>query len=107
MADYIKITDDKIEKSYIRKRTIDIIAYKDELVEIRDRLKEVPKPKTVPDQETLKFWNEFNAPFWESEELKKRAIYILGIFKDVYQAGQLPEKWITPLLDFQNWLKTL
>jgi len=106
MEIYKQISENKVEKTYDLMRTINLETYKDELIEIRDRLKEIPQLKTEPDSEILDFWNEFNVGD-EKDILKERAVYILRVFKKIYEAGKLPEKWVKPLKEFNDWLKTI
>lgn len=107
MERFDKIDDDRVSNTYDVTRTIDLRDYKKRLLEIRDRLKSIPQQKTEPDEETLRFWNEMFADKNEIDALKDQANYLINDLKKVYQAGQLPEKWVKPLKEFNDWLKGL
>jgi len=97
MADYKKLTETTVSKTYSIIRTIDLESYTKELAEIEDKLKGLPKVKTVPDQETLEFWNEFNVNSDEEIELLERKAYIEGLFAEIKAANQMPDKYIEPI----------
>lgn len=42
-----------------------------EIKELQEQLKNIPKPKEKPDQETLDFWNEMMLPSFNKEELEE------------------------------------
>jgi len=59
--------------------------------------------KTVPDMQTLVVYNE-QARMMREPEIEA-AKELLREFKEIYDAGQLPDKWVGPLLEFKKWLE--
>lgn len=106
---YTPIDENNVEKDYIQKRIISFPMYiEEELPDVVDQLSNTPAPKTEPDQETLDFWNEFNANPDEIQALKDRVGYVIyEVLKPIYDEGKMPSDWVTPYLSFKDWYDNL
>jgi len=104
--DYIKINEDEVARTAHKTDKLDLRTYRDRLLSIKTILEGLPLKKTQPDATTLKVYNEmvrsmkedYNCFVDEARELLKE-------LKAIYNAGQLPDKYVQPLQDFNEWLK--
>ena len=104
--DYTKINEDEVNRTIHKTDKLDLKVYKDRLLSIKTILEGLPTKKTQPDAVTLKAYNEMVRSMHEDHNVfVDEARELLKELKAIYDAGQLPEKYVAPLLDFNEWLK--
>ena len=55
---YERIDENRIRRIEVYESEIRLDELRQEIRRLREQLKDIPTPKTTPDQETLDFWNE-------------------------------------------------
>jgi hypothetical protein len=106
--DYTQLTDDLIQQTDTKVSTIDLVSTIDALKDIRTSLLALPVQKTEPDQETLNVYNEWVIDQRaNAQPLIDQAKAILRVLKAVYDAGELPSKYVQPLITFNNFVDSL
>jgi hypothetical protein len=104
--EYTIIDQDTIGATEIAGREINLKYYKARLESIKRILDEMPALKTEPDEETLRVYNENAEEIRaDAESLIEDARVLLKELKDIYDAGQLPEKYVDPLTQFNDYIK--
>ena len=104
--DYIKINEDEISRTVHKTDKLDLRTYKDRLLSIKSILEGLPAKKTKPDVVTLRAYNEMVRSMREDHGVfVEEARELLKELKAIYDAGQLPEKYVKPLQEFNEWLK--
>lgn len=104
--DYIKISEDEVSRTIHKIDKLDLRIYKDRLLSIKTILKNLPVKKTQPDETTLKAYNEMVRSMKEDHNVfVEEARELLKELKAIYDRGQLPEKYVKPLQEFNEWLK--
>jgi|GEM_PF-4568602 len=104
--DYIKINNDEVSRTVHKTDKLDLRTYRDRLLSIKAILEGLPTKKTKPDIITLKAYNEMVRSMHEDHNVfVEEARELLKELKAIYDAGQLPEKYVKPLQEFSEWLK--
>ncbi len=104
--DYIKINEDEVSRTIHKTDKLDLRIYKDRLLSIKEILEGLPAKKTKPDIITLRAYNEMVRSMKEDHNIfVDEARELLKELKTIYDAGQLPEKFVQPLYEFNEWLK--
>ena len=104
--DYIKINENEVSRTIHKIDKLDLRTYRDRLLSIKIILEGLPAKKTQPDMVTLKAYNEMVRVMHEDHNcFVEEARELLKELKAIYDAGQLPEKYVKPLQDFNEWLK--
>lgn len=105
MAEYTQIDEDNISKSETVSTTTsyDLASLIQQLKDIKNKLDSLVK--TVPDQETLDFWNTMQEgeKFYNISEANS----ILAKLLEIYKAEYLPAKYVAPLTSYNQWLNNL
>ena len=73
-------------------------------IDIINSYESLPKTKTAPDKETLKYYNEYSKELREIELpiIKQKAIDLYSDLKGIYESGLLPEKYENEYFKFKN-----
>jgi len=104
MAEYTGTADpNEVNKSTTNTTTLIISNGVDKYLELEDRWTNRIRAKTVPDQETLDYWNE---SFVEDEEaaIRAEAQVLYDELWPIYQAGLLPPQYEDELLRLKLFL---
>lgn len=106
--DYIKINEDEVSRTAHKTDKLDLRTYKERLLSIKTTLEGLPAKKTQPDVVTLRAYNEMVRDMRVDHDcFVDEARELLKELKAIYDAGQLPEKYVKPLQDFNEWLKQI
>jgi len=104
--DYIKINENEVSRTIHKIDKLDLRTYKERLLSIKEILERLPAKKTQPDAVTLKVYNETVREMRVDHEIfVEEARELLKELKAIYDAGQLPDKYVQPLQEFNEWLK--
>lgn len=99
---YEKQGYDVIKETAHRESLLDLRQLADRLQRLKVSIESWPT-KVTPDAQTLELWNHHVMIMRDPDINQAREI--LRMFKEIYDAGQLPEKWVKPLQEFNQWLK--
>jgi hypothetical protein len=102
MANYKKIDDDIVQVVTQRSELLPLKVMAERLQTCKEMIEAWPV-KDKPDEQTLQVYNE-QARMMRDPEIDQ-ARELLRRFKEIYDAGQLPDRWVKPLHEFANWLK--
>jgi len=101
MSIYIKQNEDVVKQTTERVALLSLKFMAQRLSQHKKTIEAWPE-KTEPDMQTLVVYNE-QARMMREPEIEA-AKELLKEFKAIYDAGQLPDKWVQPLLEFKKWL---
>lgn len=102
MANYKKIDDDIVQVVTQRSELLPLKVMAERLQTCKEMIEAWPV-KDKPDEQTLQVYNEQARMMREPEIDQAREL--LRRFKEIYDAGQLPDKWLKLLKEFETWLK--
>ncbi|GAG81894.1 unnamed protein product, partial [marine sediment metagenome] len=101
-----KINEDEVSRTIHKTDKLDLRIYKERLLSIKAILEGLPVKKTQPDAITLKAYNEMARSMHEDHGVfVDEARELLKELKAIFDAGQLPKKYVQPLQEFNEWLK--
>jgi hypothetical protein len=83
-------------------REVDLSALVDEYLTLKTEYQDRPQVKTVPDQETLNYYNAFIV--LENVDLETRITVLFYRLKPIYEAGLLPSKYNDEYQQLENFV---
>ena len=88
---------------------INLTSMIDEFQSVKTNLLNLSKVKTVADQETLDYWNEYKMLEVEKEKefLNNRTIDLYNIVKPIHDAGLFPSQYETQYTQLENYVNNL
>ena len=104
MAEYTPTADpNEVDKTTTDTTRLIISTGVDKYLELEQRWIDRIKDKTVPDQETLDYWNE---SFVETEEeiIRAEALALYNELWPIYEAGLLPPQYEDELFRLKDFL---
>ena len=107
MADYYPtVNPDVVEKRETESTNVDLQQYIDRYLSLEQEWQDRPKLKTVPDQETLDFWNNNigNLRLVEEANIMIEAGRLYDELLPIYELGLIPLKYNDELLRLKNFL---
>ena len=104
MVEYRQIDEDSINKTESITTLYDLKDLVEKLKELRKVIQSI-EIKTTLDQETLEYYTRDRN--MHRNNFVQEAKGILKQIKEIYDAGYLPNKYVQPLLDFNQWLNNL
>jgi len=110
MATYIPgDTEYEVVKTTSSEIVLDLTVFINKFIELRDALLELPKIKTVPDQESMDYWNA--AVYEEGQNYKaytdKEAIELYQEVTAIKDAGLLPDKYNDEYQQLEGYINSL
>lgn len=106
MSEYLSTADDGI----VVKRddaTIELQQLIDQYISLKQELQNLPDwTKTVPDAETLQFWNTEQEMINSQhvDQIKFAAIDLYGKVKPIYDSGLLPTRFHDEYFQLENYI---
>ena len=101
--------EDEVIKTTETDRTLDLTKLTTEFQRLKAELQSLPEVKTVPDQDTLAFWNERAVPESEQEKhnIDQQAIALYDEADAVRGAGLLPAKYEDEYQQLKTYVENL
>jgi len=107
MATYEPTADPDVVNK-VESKGVDLSQYINTYLDLEQQWENRPQLKTVPDQETLDFWNEYRQSEIEITEdvIRMKARELYDDLIPIYEAGLIPGKYYDDLIRLQNFINS-